>query len=161
LAFDSTGNLYVASFYDNAITKWTSDGRGSVFVTNGLSKPVGIAFDSLGYLYAVNQGNNTIEEFSPTGEDLGPFATTGMNSPLYIGIQDDRPPPSILLVLSGFSSGGFILSGSGTTGFICSLEASTNLLDWVTISTNTVPFQFTDVNASNYITRFYRASPLH
>jgi len=37
------------------------------------------------------------------------------------------------------------------------IQASTNLLTWVPIYTNTTPFDFTDLNATNYPDRFYRA----
>jgi hypothetical protein len=34
-------------------------------------------FDRDGNLYVANRGTDTIEKFSPTGEDLGVFAQTG------------------------------------------------------------------------------------
>ena len=39
-------------------------------------------------LFVANQGGNTIREFSPSGVDLGDFATTGLNGPT--GLAFDR-----------------------------------------------------------------------
>jgi DNA-binding beta-propeller fold protein YncE len=40
-----------------------------------------MAFDRQGNLYVANYTNNTVHRFSPTGVDLGNFATTGMDHP--------------------------------------------------------------------------------
>jgi uncharacterized repeat protein (TIGR01451 family) len=37
------------------------------------------------------------------------------------------------------------------------IQASTNLVNWVNVFTSTPPFTFTDSNATNYSSRFYRA----
>jgi hypothetical protein len=60
------------------------------------------------------------------------------------------------LTAIGSSPGGFVLSASGVPGYNYAIEISTNLTDWTAIQTNPVPFQFIDVNASNYPVRFYR-----
>ena len=41
-------------------------GVGTVFAS-GLSSPYGLAFDSAGNLYTLNNGGNTIEVFTPDG----------------------------------------------------------------------------------------------
>ena len=56
----------------------------------------------------------------------------------------------------GSSPGGFVVGASGIPGYNYVIEASTNLINWTAIQTNSVPFQFIDVNASNYPMRFYR-----
>jgi hypothetical protein len=91
LAFDTAGNLYVSngsSGQTGTVLKFTPDGVGSVFVDSGLQVPFGLAFDSAGNLYVSNSRGNTIEKFSPTGEDLGVFASTGLAGPL--GLMFDR-----------------------------------------------------------------------
>src|ERR1700731_5315411 len=45
-AFDSSGNLYVASAVNNTITEVTPQGTTSILVSTGLAFPEGIAFDS-------------------------------------------------------------------------------------------------------------------
>ena len=93
LAFDTAGNLYVANFtggptHAGSVLKFTPDGVGSVFADSGLDKAFGLAFDRAGNLYVSNFDGNTVEEFSPTGEDLGVFASTGLDGPL--GMMFDR-----------------------------------------------------------------------
>ena len=56
----------------------------------------------------------------------------------------------------GSSGSGFVVGGSGIPGYNYAIEVSTNLINWTAIQTNPVPFQFIDVNASNYPVRFYR-----
>jgi len=93
LAFDTAGKLYVSTesggpFGIGSIEKFTPDGVGSVFTDTGLRTPFGLAFDSAGNLYVSNNRSNTIEKFSPTGQDLGVFASTGLHGPL--GMMFDR-----------------------------------------------------------------------
>jgi DNA-binding beta-propeller fold protein YncE len=85
LAFDSAGNLYVATGLQlgpNAIHKFSPAGVDlGNFATTGLHEPTGLAFDSAGNLYVANTDTSTIHKFSPTGVDLGDFATTGLRNP--------------------------------------------------------------------------------
>jgi DNA-binding beta-propeller fold protein YncE len=93
LAFDTAGNLYVSNFsggptHTGSVLKFTPDGVGSVFADSGFNRAFGLAFDRAGNLYVSNFNSNTIEEFSPTGQDLGVFASTGLAGPL--GMMFDR-----------------------------------------------------------------------
>jgi hypothetical protein len=63
LAFDSAGNLFVASF-GGTILKFTPGGSRSTFAI-GLNDPEGLAFDSAGNLFVSDGGS--ILEFSPNG----------------------------------------------------------------------------------------------
>ena len=69
LAFDSAGNLYVASDDPAGYTiqKFTPDGTVSIFADSGLSLPSAIVFDEAGNLFVANPRNNTIEKFTPDG----------------------------------------------------------------------------------------------
>ena len=67
LAFDASGNLYVANSYGNTIDKITPGGVVSVFASTGLNYPECLAFDRPGNLYVTNYRNNTIERFTPGG----------------------------------------------------------------------------------------------
>ena len=105
LAFDSAGNLYVANsatvqLGGSTIEKFTATGgvlsnSGTVFASAGLNRPLGLAFDSAGNLYAANSGNNTIERFSSTGTDLGAFASfPGIDSsPRELAFTNDAGVP--------------------------------------------------------------------
>ena len=54
LAFDAAGNLYVANYGNNTISKVTPAGAVSTFVSSGLDDPDGLAFDAAGNLYVAN-----------------------------------------------------------------------------------------------------------
>jgi hypothetical protein len=55
MAFDGSGNLYVASYSDNTISKITPNGHVSLFASaGGINHPEGLAFDSSGNLYCAN-----------------------------------------------------------------------------------------------------------
>lgn len=87
LAFDGRGNLYVANFDGDTVEKFDSAGNASLFASSGLDSPIGLAFDSSGNLYVVNRDSDTIEKFSPTGTDLGVFASTSLDGPYFIAIN--------------------------------------------------------------------------
>ena len=95
LAFDHSGNLWVADSYDNRVLEFKapfSDGESAsiaigqpnlLSVTQNttqstLNQPDGVAFDSYGNLWVADTGNNRIAEFVP------PFST-GMNASVVIG----------------------------------------------------------------------------
>jgi hypothetical protein len=63
--------LYASSTSNNKIMKFTTNGVATVFATNGvngvLASPEGLALDDLGNLYVVNEGNRTIERYTPQG----------------------------------------------------------------------------------------------
>jgi hypothetical protein len=59
MAFDASGNLFVAEFAGNAITKIAPDGTKTNFVTT-LSFPAGLAFDTAGNLFVANSGAGAI-----------------------------------------------------------------------------------------------------
>ena len=66
LAFDSSGNLYVANDGNNTVSKFAPGSTTpSATYSAGLSDPVALAFDSSGNLYVANDGNNTVSEFAP------------------------------------------------------------------------------------------------
>lgn len=78
LAFDREGNLYAANFAGGTVEKFSPSGSGTTFAT--ITRPAGLAFDSLGNLY-VSTFSNLIEEFSPTGADLGVFTSSNLLNP--------------------------------------------------------------------------------
>jgi len=64
---DKQGNLYVASFSSNSITKITPNGAKSDFVKTNLNGPIDIASDSNGNIYAANYNANNVIKITPAG----------------------------------------------------------------------------------------------
>jgi YVTN family beta-propeller protein len=74
VAFDASGNLYVAnSISSGIISKIDTLGNVTTFAT-GLSNPNGLVFDNSGTLYVANGGNNTISKID-SGGNVSSFAT--------------------------------------------------------------------------------------
>jgi DNA-binding beta-propeller fold protein YncE len=99
LAFDSSGNLYVASLYGcptcglgtGYIEEFDPLGNFVSIIRSagGLYRPEDLAFDSKGNLYAANAGN--IEEFTSSGGVLSTngtsFASAGLNQPVGLAFD--------------------------------------------------------------------------
>ncbi len=65
---DKNGNLYIASFGSNSITKITPAGARSVFVKSPkLNGPIDIASDSNGNIYAANYNADNVVKITPAG----------------------------------------------------------------------------------------------
>lgn len=65
---DKSGNLYVAGFSDNAITKISPDGQRRLFVKDSrLNGPIGLECDSDGNIYVANYNANNVLKISSTG----------------------------------------------------------------------------------------------
>lgn len=77
IAIDSHGNLYVANYGSNTISKVTRGGSVTTFAS-GFNEPRALAFDSLGNLYVANYGAGTISKVTPAGT-VTTFATVGTN----------------------------------------------------------------------------------
>jgi len=83
----SADTVFVADFGVNSITKYDVNGNGSPFTSQFVNGPNGLALDASGNLY-VSTNSNVIRKFSPSGVDLGVFASTGIN--LALGLAFDR-----------------------------------------------------------------------
>lgn len=65
---DDMGNLFVASFSDNSITKIFPDGRRVLFSKDKkINGPIGLAIDFAGNLYVANYNNNNVLKVSKNG----------------------------------------------------------------------------------------------
>jgi sugar lactone lactonase YvrE len=85
LAFDSAGNLFVATSNPSHefILKFTPGGAVSTFAS-GLNGPNGLAFDSAGNLYVTTGDNKIVEYFSGGGHT--DFAT-GLDIPFGLAFD--------------------------------------------------------------------------
>ena len=93
LAFDNAGFFYVTDVNANKILKFNiTTGVSSVFASTGLNQPIGLAFDNVGNLFVANQGNATIQKFTPGGVG-SVFASTGVVSPQFLAFTDDAGVP--------------------------------------------------------------------
>ena len=65
LAFDSSGNLYVANGATNTVSEFAPGSTTPTATLTGLNEPHALAFDSSGNLYVANEGSSTVSEFAP------------------------------------------------------------------------------------------------
>ena len=82
--------LYAANVGNSTIEGFTPSGIGSLFASDGLRSPYGMAFDNVGNLYVANNTGGAIMRFTPGGVG-SVFASTGLNVPTFIAII---PEPS-------------------------------------------------------------------
>jgi gliding motility-associated-like protein len=89
IALDAAGNMYVANYDNNVISKVTPDGvlstfagSGAVGSTNGkgtaatFKAPAGVAVDAAGNVYVADTNNNLIRKITPAGQ-VSTFAGSG------------------------------------------------------------------------------------
>jgi sugar lactone lactonase YvrE len=85
LALGSDGNIYVANFGNDTISRITREGVGFVFAHTA-SGPTSLVFDRTGNLYVANYWASNIQKFTPDG--VGSlFATTGIIYPTGLAID--------------------------------------------------------------------------
>ncbi len=70
----------------NTITRFDASGNATPFTSAFTSGPMGVALDANGNVF-VSTNDNRIEEFSPSGIDLGTFASTGVNLPMALAFD--------------------------------------------------------------------------
>ena len=96
--FDGRGRFYVADAGKNSIIGFTlPDVEGTTFA-NGLSSPVGLAFNASGILFAAEAGSGNIINFTPDGTKAT-FAT-GLSGPAGLAFD-----PSGNLFVADFTAG--------------------------------------------------------
>ena len=109
LAFDNTGDLFIANNYGGNIIEYSANGVQSTFAS-GLGEPFGLAFNNAGTLFEGDATAATINQFTPTGHE-SPFVTgSGTEGLGWMTIQGEVlpvPEPSA-----------FGLFGAGLTGLL-------------------------------------------
>lgn len=176
--FASAATITVSNYltYTLTVTNWGPSIASNVLVIDTL--PVGVnlvsATNTQGTLTGLNwnvgtlvtnAGAKLVVTVQPTiAGTLTSYATADATTPdanaddnfASVSVNVTIPtPPQI--------SGSFVVT-NGTFQLTVSspsvptiIQASTNLVNWISIYTNTPPFTFTDPNASNFTSRFYRA----
>lgn len=72
--WDSQGNLYVSSYYDDLVRKFDSNGNDlGLFISENLVGPTNIWFDDSGDLLVSDYDGGSIKRFSSTGTYKGVF----------------------------------------------------------------------------------------
>jgi DNA-binding beta-propeller fold protein YncE len=82
LAFDGSGNFYVANYFNNTVTVY-APGKTSPLrtISNGIDGPDALAIGRLGYLYVANGAKNTVTEYAPGGTHLVRTISQGVSNP--------------------------------------------------------------------------------
>ncbi len=78
LAFDSSGNLFVANRGNGTVTEYAPPytGAPTATISNSVNAPAGLAVDSSGNLFVANNGNNTVTEYAlPDTNNAAPKMT--------------------------------------------------------------------------------------
>jgi hypothetical protein len=108
LAFDKSGNLYVANNVAYTVTEFDSNGNGHVFadLRSQPYYPNFLAFDSTGNLYVVGRGG--VLEYDPYG-NMFVFAVAGSGSDfMSVAVQPIPEPSMVTLMLLG--AGAFLVA---------------------------------------------------
>ena len=86
MAFDSSGNLYVADYRGNEVSEFAPGSTTPTTTLTGLNYPSALAFDSSGNLYVANVVGMTVSEFAPG--HTAPTATfTGLDDPFALAFD--------------------------------------------------------------------------
>ncbi len=105
LAFDTSGNLYVGTLASK-VHEFSKTGADLGVFFSAAFHVGGLAFDSAGNLYVAGGGGpDSIRKLSPTGVDLGNFATTGLDNPVGLAFApavSSVPEPSSLTLMTSF-----------------------------------------------------------
>lgn len=67
MAYDNSGNLYVANWSSGTVLRVASDGQRSIFA-KGLSGPSGLAISANGDIYVASYNEDLVWRFTPSGE---------------------------------------------------------------------------------------------
>jgi tetratricopeptide (TPR) repeat protein len=87
LAFDRTGNLYIANYASDTIDRISPDGTKATFSSgSNLKGPIGVAVDPTGNVYVANYKGGTIVRINPAG--VSTVIATGFRKPYYLTMDD-------------------------------------------------------------------------
>src|ERR1041384_2157204 len=88
MAFDSTGNLYIADLNNGKVRKVTSPGNRTTSLTSsfitGLSAPIAVAIDHNDAIYVLTEGDGSIYKYDKFGTFVGTITTGLLDPPAII-----------------------------------------------------------------------------
>jgi hypothetical protein len=88
LAFDRTGNLYVANYLTNSIDRIAPDGTKAQFSSGStLRGPIGLVTDDIGNVYVANYNGGTVAKINPAG--VPTVIAQGFKKPYYLTLDRD------------------------------------------------------------------------
>ncbi len=200
VAFDASGNLYIADYNNNRIRKVDTNGiittvagngtatyvgDGGVATNASLYNPWGVAFDNSGNMFVADTSNNRIREVDFAGYPTFTINNIGVtnagnytvvisspygsitSSVASITIASPNTPPQIFASGTNFgfttnlaNQSGFGFNLNGVAGQTIVVDGSTDLVNWTPLVTNVVggtPIYFFDPASTNFPGRFYRA----
>lgn len=112
--------LWVANYFGNNVKRFDIDTGVEVGSINGILGPLGMTYGPGNKVYIAAENSNSIRTFSPTGADLGNFATVGMNAPTAIAfkggaafVANFNANSVTQYDLGGNFTGTFVTGGSG------------------------------------------------
>ncbi|MEJ0091470.1 MAG: hypothetical protein WDM80_17210 [Limisphaerales bacterium] len=169
-------NGIITTVAGNGLTGYNGDGGSATNAT--LWNPTGVAVDFAGNLFIADTFNNRIRKVTPVGEraltiykstnvDVGNYqvVVTGSSGSVTSSVANLIITTVPLIYRATSDSLGNIalsfISQPGTTNIVQCATSIALPPAWQAISTNTAGadgyWQFTDTNAGNFLTRFYRS----
>lgn len=89
LAFDKTGNLYVANYMSNSIERIALDGTRSIFASGAnLRGPIGLVMDDSNNLYVANYNSGSVIRINAAG--ISTIVANGFRNPYYLTLDREN-----------------------------------------------------------------------
>lgn len=108
VAVDPSGNYYVSQQWTDIVMKVLPNGTRSNFISTGLSRPTGLAFDKgLNQLLVNNFSGGDVFRYDLSGTQVGTYGT-GYNAPYFIAAEATfvPEPSTYAMALAGLAYGG-------------------------------------------------------
>jgi sugar lactone lactonase YvrE len=88
LAFDASGNLYVANQNKNSVTVYAPDSRAPLrTIVQGIHAPRALVFDRAGNLYVANSGSNSVSVYARASTSVLRNIRDGVRGPAALALD--------------------------------------------------------------------------
>ena len=105
IVVNQAGNFYVANEIDpGTVSEYSPTGTFLATLNVGAGTAFRLAVNSSGNLLVTSPYSNRIRLFSPTNADLGVFASTGLNIPVYLAFDSTAMSTWIIRATEPFAS---------------------------------------------------------